>query len=128
MKKNPKPALYLGIPALLFSGFLALSSAQGAWPSSSRLVAEVDVNLVIGAPPPPRHEVIVERERPSHDHIWVRGYWANRHGHHEWVAGHWELPPRGRNVWVEPRWEKRGHGYVFIEGFWAEPHHEHDHH
>lgn len=117
----------VGIPlALLFVGFLISPSAHAAGLSSPRLIADVDVNIVLGAPPPPREEIIVERERPSREHVWVRGYWVHRHGHHEWVAGHWERPPQGRHVWVEPRWERRGRGYVFIEGYWAEPHHEHD--
>jgi hypothetical protein len=34
------------------------------------------------------------------------------------MAGHWELPPRGRQAWVEPRWERRDGGYVFVEGSW----------
>jgi hypothetical protein len=37
---------------------------------------------------------------------------------HEWIAGHWELPPSGKTTWVEARWEKRGEGYVFIGGTW----------
>jgi len=117
----------VGLPlALLFAGCLGSPSAHGAWLASPQLIADVDVNIVLGAPPPPREEVIVERESPSREHVWIRGYWVHRHGRHEWVSGHWELPPRGRTVWVEPRWERRGRGYVFIEAFWAEPHHEHD--
>ena len=81
------------------------------------VVAEVNLSIDI-APPPPRREVIVEHDRPSRDHVWVPGYWAWRHEHHEWVAGHWERPPHGKHKWVEPRWDHRGHGYVFIEGYW----------
>ena len=93
------------------------------------LIASVDVDFVFEAPPPPRHEVIVERDRPSRDHVWIPGYWAGRHNKHEWVAGHWERPPQGRTLWVEPRWEKRDRGYVFVDGYWAEPHQDdHDHH
>jgi hypothetical protein len=75
--------------------------------------------VVIGnAPPPPRREIILERDRPSPRHVWIKGYWVWRGGRHEWLAGHWELPPRPNAVWVEPRWEHRGNGYVFIEGVW----------
>ena len=69
--------------------------------------------------------MIIERDRPSRDHVWVAGYWGYRRGEREWVPGHWERPPQGRTVWVEPRWEKRGRGYAFIEGYWAEAHHDH---
>jgi hypothetical protein len=94
--------------------------ARGAPPMAQPMfIAEIDLSIVLEAPPPPRHEVVVERERPSRDHVWVNGYWINRRGHHEWVAGRWEVPPRGRTVWIEPRWEKRGRGYVFVEGYWT---------
>lgn len=91
------------------------------------LVAEVDLNIILGEPPPPRHEVIIERDRPSRDHVWINGYWMNRHGQREWLAGHWERPPQGRTLWVEPRWEKRGRGYAFVEGYWAEGKHDSRH-
>ena len=119
------PAL-LCLSALLLGVSVAPAAHSALVVMAPALFASIDVNLVLEAPPPPRHEVIVERERPSRDHVWVAGYWANRHGQHEWIAGHWEIPPRGRTVWVEPRWEKRDRGYVFIEGYWAEP--KHDHH
>ena len=104
---------------LLAGPVLVSSFAKSAPPPV--LVAAVDINVVLEAiSPPPRHEVIVERDRPSRDHVWIKGYWANRRGHHEWIDGHWERPPHGRTVWIEPRWEKHDRGYVFIEGYWAE--------
>ncbi|HEY4245728.1 MAG TPA: YXWGXW repeat-containing protein [Lacunisphaera sp.] len=124
--KSRRSFLRYGLPTLIAVGVLAPFTARGASLVAPRLIAAVDLNVYLGAPPPPRHEVIVERDRPSRNHVWVEGYWANRHGRHEWIAGHWELPPHGRTVWVAPRWEKRDRGYVFIEGYWAEPHHEHD--
>lgn len=128
--KSRKSLLCHGLPVLIAAGVLAPLTSRGAFSVAPRLIAAVDVNIYLGAPPPPRHEVIVERERPSRNHVWVAGYWANHHGRHEWVAGHWELPPHGRTVWIAPRWEKRDRGYVFIDGYWAEPHHDHhdDHH
>ena len=67
---------------------------------------------------PPR--AIVERRvvRPSSRHIWIAGYhrWD---GHaYVWEPGRWELPPRNRTAWVQPRWDHRNGNYVFIEGFW----------
>jgi len=129
--KFRKFILRYALPALIAAGTLAPLSSRGAAVFAPHLIATaVDLNVYLGAPPAPRHEVIVERDRPSRNHVWVAGYWANRHGRHEWIPGHWELPPRGRTVWIAPRWEKRDRGYVFIEGYWAEPRHEHenDHH
>ena len=122
---KPRPAVWLCLPALLL-GALVPSLVSGA-PAPAARVANVDLSIVLGAPPPPRREVIIERDRPSRDHVWVAGYWANRRGQREWVAGRWERPPQGRTLWVEPRWEKRGPGYAFIEGYWAAPHPD-DHH
>jgi hypothetical protein len=99
----------------------------GSWRAGSAVVHEtvavqpsvsVHVNFVAQPPPPPRREVVVERERPSREHVWLNGYWAWREGRHVWLAGHWERPPRPHAVWVEPRWEHRREGYVFVEGFW----------
>jgi hypothetical protein len=116
--KSRKAALWLGVPALSLSCLLVPPARASLLVP---MLAEINVDVVLGAPPPPRHEVIIERDRPSKDHVWVAGYWAARGGRQEWVAGHWELPPRGRTVWVAPRWEKRDRGYVFIEGSWAAP-------
>lgn len=100
---------------------------SGAWRDGPVIVREnvtvspsvhVNLNFVAQPPPRPRHEVIVERERPSRDHVWIKGYWVWREGRHVWVNGRWDLPPRHGAVWVEPRWEHRSEGYVFIEGTW----------
>jgi hypothetical protein len=72
--------------------------------------------IVVAAPPPPRQEVVYSR--PSRAHIWVPGYWSWHHGRYVWIAGHYDLPPRGRATWVEPRWERRGGNYLFVEGHW----------
>lgn len=75
--------------------------------------------IVVAQPPPPlRHEMVAERDRPSREHVWINGYHEWRDGHHVWIAGHWERPPHAHGVWVEPRWEHQAQGYVFIAGFW----------
>src|SRR5437868_10020927 len=76
------------------------------------------VVVIREAPPPPRREVIVERERPSAAHIWIAGYWRHDGRAYVWVPGHWEKPPHPHVVWVAPRWELRGGSYVFVEGVW----------
>jgi hypothetical protein len=73
--------------------------------------------IVVSAPPAPRREVVYAR--PSSHHVWVPGYWSHRGGRHVWIAGHYELPPRGYSRWNEPRWERRGGNYIFIEGRWG---------
>lgn len=76
------------------------------------------VVIVRDTPPPPRREVIVERDRPSKAHVWIAGHWRHDGRVYTWVPGHWDKPPHARAVWVEPRWEKRDTGFVFIAGVW----------
>lgn len=80
------------------------------------MVSPAPVVEIQVAPPPLRREH--PGHRPGHGYVWINGFWIYREGHHVWVPGRWDLPPRGHAVWVEPRWEHRGHGYVFIEGHW----------
>ena len=97
----------------------------GSWRNGPVVVREnvpvqpavrVNLNFVAVPPPPPRHEVVVER--PSHEHVWIKGYWVWRGGQHVWIGGRWERPPHPQAVWVEPRWERHPEGHVFIEGYW----------
>jgi hypothetical protein len=92
-------------------------SAPPPAPPQQVVVAPPQQQVVVVAPPPPvRHEVVYAR--PSPRHVWVPGYWGWSHGRYVWIAGHYTLPPRGRDRWVEPRWERRGGNYLFIEGHW----------
>ncbi len=76
------------------------------------------VEIVVATPPPPpRREVVYAR--PGRGYVWINGYWAWRSGRHVWIAGHYEMPPRGYRTWVEPRWERRGGSHIFIEGRWS---------
>lgn len=87
---------------------------EGRWDARSH--NWVECHWEFGAPPPPRHEIVLTR--PSPRHVWIDGYWVWHGRHQEWVAGHWEVPPRGRHNWEASRWELRGNTYVFIDGRW----------
>jgi hypothetical protein len=122
-------------PAQRLGSFLAVAGAlawlAGCGSAESHVVAPPPPGAVTGAatpsaagtvivpeaPPPPRSEV--EQPRSSSDQVWVAGYWAWRDNRYEWVAGHWEVPPRTDAVWVKPRHERVGDGsYRFYEGSW----------
>ncbi|MGC9451369.1 MAG: YXWGXW repeat-containing protein [Oceanipulchritudo sp.] len=72
--------------------------------------------IVTQAPPVPPPEVVVAQPTPHH--LWIPGYWTWRHERYEWMAGHWEVPPRPGAQWVNPRWENEGNAYRFFEGYW----------
>jgi hypothetical protein len=76
------------------------------------------VVVVTQAPPSPQPEAVPAR--PSSDHLWVPGFWTWRNSRYEWMAGHWEVPPRAGARWVNPRWEPENGSYRFYEGYWAD--------
>ena len=81
-----------------------------------------------GPPPPPppppgrdsraspaRREVIVYRERPARDYVWVRGFYDWQGDGWVWAPGHWLAPPARTVRWISPRYVR--------EGWWYEPAH-----
>ena len=69
-------------------------------------------------PPPRREEVIVERERPGPEFVWINGYYRWDGAVYAWVPGRWERPPRARAVWVTGRWYHERRGWYWVEGHW----------
>src|SRR5688572_17598667 len=72
--------------------------------------------VVMQAPPQAQQEV--PSPRPTSSHVWVAGYWTWRDSQYQWMAGHWEVPPRSGAVWVPPRWQPEGTSWRFYEGYW----------
>jgi hypothetical protein len=99
----------------LLAALAAFGVAASFVPSASAFGVSVDINA---GPPPPRHEEMHMRDRPSPDYVWIQGYWAGEPGHYEWTAGHWDRPPHHGAVWVAPRWDHRNGHAVFVRGFW----------
>lgn len=86
-------------------------------------MAQVSVNVTIGAPPPAPVYEAVPAPRPGF--IWVPGFWDWDAGYHRhaWQAGHWEAERPGY-AYAPPRWEHRPEGWVLVRGGWggrAEP-------
>jgi hypothetical protein len=128
---------------VILSGAVALFAGCGSYPESHVVSAPPPSNAVVVQPQPQPSQVVVAagaqvpagtiivtqappvlqqevaQARPSSDHVWVPGYWTWRNNRYEWMAGHWEVPPRTNAVWVTPRWERLSDGsYRFYEGFW----------
>ncbi len=107
--------------ALRAAGLLALVGLGAPALSAADPVAGISLDINLQGPPPPRHEVVVERERPGPDYIWVAGYWDGRPGRYTWVSGHWERPPHPGMRWMAPRWDKDRDGhYRQVRGGWQD--------
>ena len=131
MKKPIKLSTFAHGPAIRLAGGLGLLSiaAMSAPPAhASPILADLSVSIGIDAPPPPpRHEIIIERDRPGPDYIWVDGYWGGAPGGYVWIAGHWERPPHRHAQWFGPRWEKDRDGhYRQTRGEWRDDDRRHD--
>lgn len=74
--------------------------------------ARIDLN--IGAPPPPRVEVV---PAPRHGYLWVPGYWDWRGGRHYWVRGTWVRERRGY-AYHHPEWVQEGEHWRLHRGGW----------
>ena len=102
-------------------------AATGAAFTPTQAHAQVNLNIIIGnPPPPPRHEVV---PRPRPGYVWAPGY-CNWNGHrHEWRAGHWERARQGQ-VYYRPQWVHVDNGWRLQEGGWrraqGERHERHD--
>ena len=104
------------LTTLGFSAFLALATLF-AQPAS----AQIGFSIHIGAPPPPRAEVVVTAPFPGA--IWVPGYYVVEFGHYRWIPGSWQRPPYEGARWFAPRYENG----AFIAGRWDrddQPHFE----
>ena len=53
----------------------------------SPATAQIDLNVIIGAPPPLRYEVV---PAPRVGYAWAPGYWRWERYHHVWQHGRWE--------------------------------------
>ena len=95
------------IGGVLVSGFLFAAAASAE--------AGTRVYVRVGPPAP---VVEVRAVAPGPRHVWVPGYYRWDGRVYVWTAGAWAVPPRGRAVWVAPRWERNRHGWFFVAGHW----------
>jgi hypothetical protein len=125
MNTNHNPAFSAPRAALRLASGLGLLSLAGAFaPSLSAALplAQISVHIGIDAPPPPpRAEVVVERNRPGPDYVWIGGYWDGSPGHYSWVNGRWDHPPHAHATWFAPHWERDHDGhYHQVRGEWRD--------
>ena len=96
---------------VLLCAFIALS------PVAMPAVAQININIGLGAAPPaPRHEA-VPASRPGY--AWAPGYWHWEGQRHVWTPGRW-LEARPGSYWVADRWEARDGRHHYEPGYWKE--------
>lgn len=94
--------------ALAAAGFCALIAP-------ATVHAQVNVNIVIGNPPPPARHEAIPRARPGY--VWAPGYWNWNGDRHDWRGGHWERARQGQ-VYYRPQWVQADNGWRLQEGGW----------
>ena len=94
------------------------STPAPAQPTAVAVPSPVGGSSIVVMQAPPAAQQEVPSPRPSSTHVWVPGYWTWRNNQYQWMAGHWEAPPRSGAVWVPPRWQPEGSSWRFYEGYW----------
>lgn len=81
----------------------------------TQVVAQANVQVVIGrAPPPLRQEMIPDMRR---GYEWVPGYWNWNGRRHVWVAGHRQRSRVG-HYYQYPQWQQDGDRWQLHRGGW----------
>ncbi|MDB6063581.1 MAG: hypothetical protein JWM78_3684 [Verrucomicrobiaceae bacterium] len=103
------------------TAFLAMGLLVGsASVMAPRANAEINLDVIIGTPPPaPRVERAPERREGF---IWIPGYWRWEGNHHVWSDGRWEPERRGYE-YRPAHWDHEGDRWHFREGSWVAKEH-----
>jgi hypothetical protein len=84
-----------------------------AWPLDA--VAQINLDITIGTPPPPVRVEVVPVPRAGY--VWAPGYWSWDGHRHVWYAGHWEAE-RPEQHYVAAHWVNGPGGWRFVPAHW----------
>lgn len=115
---EPASVVVSAPPPLPPSSAPAVVYAAPAAPAAVAVPSPTGASSIVVMQAPPTVQQEVPSPRPSSNHVWQAGYWTWRNSRYEWMAGHWEVPPRYGAVWVPPRWQPEGTSWRFYEGYW----------
>jgi hypothetical protein len=92
---------------------LALASVSYTPPASAQVV----VDVVGVAPPPPRFERVPP---PRRGWVWAPGYWRwdGYYRRHVWVGGYW-MRERVGYRWYPGAWQQAGPSWRWRAGYWG---------
>jgi hypothetical protein len=94
--------------AMLLAGASLLTTSPAA-------LSGVDVNILIGVPPPVTVVETVPAPRPGY--VYAPGYWGWDGNRHVWIRGR-AIAERPGYTWVSERWEPVSGRYRFVPGYW----------
>lgn len=115
-----KRTLYTALAAAVISAPALIAPA-----TFSPAAAQVDLNVMIGTPPPPPRYEVVPAPRagyvwaPGHwrwdgrQHVWNNGVWVQERAGYRFVPDRWErYVDNGHERWryVASRWDRNGDG------------------
>ena len=82
-------------------------------------LAQFNLSIDIGIPPPPPRYEAYEEPRPGY--VMIPGFWIWNGREHQWHERRWERARPGQRY--EPaRWEDRGNSHHFEPGRWESEH------
>src|SRR3954454_577453 len=81
--------------------FALLIAAGAAMYLPTQAMAAVNLDIAVGAPPPPQRTEVVPPPRPGF--AWIPGFWDWSGSTYVWLPGHWE-PAREGFVYEAPVW------------------------
>lgn len=81
-------------------------------------VADAQIVVRIGPPPPRPAEVVPSPPRRHRDWVWEPGYHRWDGHRYVWVRGRYAKPPRPGAVWVPGDWRNERGGQVWHQGYW----------
>jgi hypothetical protein len=110
----PPPPPSAAAPATVYSA-PAVNQSQ---PVAVAVPSPVGGSSIVVMQAPPAAQQEIPTPRPTASHVWVPGYWTWKNNQYQWMAGHWEVPPRSGAVWIPPRWQPEGTSWRFFEGYW----------
>jgi len=103
---------------IAIAAFVAVAATAACLPATAS--AQVGVSIVIGNPPPLRHEIV---PHARHGYVWAPGYWDWNGRRYVWIAGHWERVRPGQ-VYVRPEWHHERDGWRLDRGGWRGDRHD----
>ena len=98
---------------------LVFAMVLGLALQASSALAQINIQVDIGTPPPPPVQEAVPQVPAGF--FWIPGYWYWDGHRHLWADGHLERSRPGYR-WVAPRWDNHGQYHHYEPGRWEAEH------